>query len=164
MPALASVSRATSSDRLFGLVIVIAPRQPKVGVGAIIWYGPRVLLIRRGKPPRAGEWSLPGGHLEWGERLVEAVRRELLEETAVSVGPLHLVDVVDLIEGDAAAVNRHYALVDFTGAALAPEVQAGSDAADARWFTPDEVAALRLWQPTRDVIARAWQVHCSALG
>lgn len=131
-------------------------RRPVVGVGAIVWQGPRVLLIRRGKPPRVGQWSLPGGHQEWGETVEAALRREVIEETGLVLGPLRLVDVVDLVERDAAgATTRHYTLVDYTAEAVGGELIAGSDALAAAWFDVDELAAVPMWSRTHEIIAQA---------
>ena len=132
-----------------------APR-PTVGVGAVVWRGPQVLLIRRAKPPRAGEWSLPGGKQEWGETVVAAVRREVRQETALELGPLTFVDIVDLVATDAAGgVVHHYTLLDFTAEAKAGVARAGDDAAAVAWFERDELVSLNLWEPTFKVITRA---------
>lgn len=131
-------------------------RRPSIGVGAIVWRGPDVLLIRRGKPPRQGQWSLPGGHQEWGETVEDALRREVAEETGLEVGPLRFVAVVDLLERDHhGAVLRHYTLLDYTAEAVGGTLLAGSDADAAAWFPPDTLAALPLWSRTREIIALA---------
>lgn len=130
--------------------------RPPVGVGAVIWRGADVLLVRRGKPPRAGEWSLPGGRQEWGETVEAALRREVREETALELGPLAFVAVVDLVATAAdGAVTRHYTLLDYTAEAAAGEAVAGDDAQAVAWFQPDELPALELWAQTRAVIERA---------
>lgn len=130
--------------------------RPTVGVGAVVWRGDRVLLIRRGKPPRAGEWSLPGGRQEWGETVEAALRREVREETALELGPLTFVAVVDLLASGAdGVVTRHYTLLDYTAEAAPGEAVAGDDAQAVAWFRPDALAALELWDETRAVIARA---------
>lgn len=139
-----------------------SPR-PTVGVGAIVWRAGRVLLIRRGQPPRRGEWSLPGGKQEWGETLEEALRREVFEETALRLGPLALVDVVDLIaRDDDGRVAHHYTLVDYTAEALSADARAGDDAAAVAWFALHELDGLGLWSKTRAVIGRAARRHPSA--
>jgi len=130
--------------------------RPTIGVGAVVWRGPRVLLVRRGTPPLSGEWSLPGGKQEWGEAVEAAVRREVREETALWLGPLTFVDVVDLVATDAAGgVGRHYTLLDYTAEALPGDAVAGDDAEAVAWFAVDEFAPLALWAPTRRVITRA---------
>jgi ADP-ribose pyrophosphatase YjhB (NUDIX family) len=133
-----------------------AGARPTIGVGAVVWRGTGVLLVRRGTPPLAGEWSLPGGKQEWGETVEAAVRREVREETALELGPLTFVEVVDLVATDAAGeVGRHYTLLDYTAEAVPGDAVAGDDAEALAWFGIDELAPLALWAPTRRVIGRA---------
>lgn len=134
------------------------PDRPVIGVGVVVIKatetGPLVLLIRRGKAPQAGEWSLPGGHQELGETLKEAARREVLEETGVTVRHPRLLDVIDAVTRDAQGrVLHHYSLVDFLAVWQSGEVLAGSDAADARWVAPDELSGYSLWSETERMIA-----------
>jgi len=130
-----------------------------VGVGVVVWRGDEVLLIKRGKPPRAGCWSLPGGRQKLGETAREAGAREVLEETGVRVAIGDLIDVVDSITRDAdGRVRLQYTLVDFQAHWLAGEPAAASDAADARWVHRDDLADYGLWEETLRVIA------CSARG
>lgn len=117
------------------------------GVGAVIWNDRgQVLLVRRANPPRQNEWSLPGGRIEFGETLKAALAREVREETGLAIEIVGLLEVAELIE------QAHYVLVDFTARALPGEPVAGSDAGDARWFSPAEIAKLELWSETRRVI------------
>ena len=129
-------------------------RFPLVGVGAVIWNDRReIVLIRRGREPRNDEWSIPGGHVEWGENLRDAVLREVQEETGLTVEIVGLIDTVDLItRDDAGAVSRHYVLIDFTASAIGGELRAGSDAADARWVPFSQLDEYRLWSETRRII------------
>jgi len=138
------------------------PLRPVVGVGVVVWHGERVLLVRRGKLPRAGHWSLPGGAQELGETVAAAARREVLEETGLVVEIGEVLAAVDMIEREAGRVRYHYTLIDFSAEAAGPELQPGGDAADARWFTPEEVAALGLWSETVRIIelARARRSSC----
>jgi len=134
-----------------------APLGPVVGVGVVVLKetgdGPRVLLIRRGKAPRAGTWSIPGGRQELGETLKEAARREVLEETGVELGDLVFLDVADSLTKDASGqILHHYSLVDFLGVWQSGEPRAASDAADARWVAPADLEAYRLWSETRRMI------------
>ncbi|MFO1073712.1 MAG: NUDIX hydrolase [Geminicoccaceae bacterium] len=134
------------------------PDRPVVGVGAVVWRGERVLLIRRGQPPRLGQWSLPGGGQLLGETLAEAVRREVREETGLELAAVELLTTLDLIERDPdGRVRFHYVLVDFTAEAPAGEPQAGDDAAAVGWFALDELAGLGLWTETLRVIGEAAQ-------
>jgi len=132
------------------------PQAPIVGVGIVCFRGDEVLLIRRGKPPREGSWSLPGGRQKLGETVRDCALRELRQETGVeaAIGPL--VDVVDSLTRDGdGKVQYHYTLVDFRADWRAGDPRSGGDAADARWFAPAELAEIELWRETRRVIAKA---------
>lgn len=131
------------------------PHSPIAGVGAVISNAAgQVLLIRRGQEPRAGQWSIPGGKLEWGERLREGLHREIREETGLIVEIERLIDVVDLLTRDAAGdVIGHYVLIDFKAVHVSGELCAASDAAEARWVDPANLEEYALWDETRRVIA-----------
>jgi 8-oxo-dGTP diphosphatase len=132
------------------------PSRPIVGVGVVVWHAERVLLVRRGKPPRAGHWSLPGGAQGLGETIAEAARREVKEEAGLDLTLGDIVATVDLIERDQQGrIRYHYTLIDFVAEAASPELHPGSDAADARWFDPGEIEALGLWSETVRVIKLA---------
>ena len=112
--------------------------------------GVEVLLIRRGKPPRLGEWSLPGGRIEWGERAEAAALRELEEETSVQGKVLGLLDVVDGLFGE-----RHYVLVDYAVRWTSGEPVAGDDATEAAFWPPGRAIELVDWSETKRIIALA---------
>jgi len=132
------------------------PPRPIVGIGVVVWHGDRVLLVRRGKPPRRGQWSLPGGAQQLGETVAEAARREVREEVALEVDLGEIVATLDLIERDPdQRVRYHYTLVDFTAEAAGPALRPGSDAADARWFTLEQIETLGLWSETVRIIKLA---------
>lgn len=129
------------------------PERPIVGIGAIVLKGASVLLIRRGKPPRAGGWSLPGGAQKVGEMAAEAALREVREETGIEADVLGLVDVVDSVTRDAEGrIQYHYTLVDFACRWTAGEPVAGGDAAEARWVPIADLDGLGLWSETLRVI------------
>ena len=135
------------------------PDRPIVGVGVVVWRDDRVLLIRRGKPPRVGQWSLPGGAQELGETVAETARREVMEETGLELASLELLTVVDLIEpapgADARRFLFHYTLIDFVAEAAPGEAVAAGDAVGVGWFRPDALAALGLWSETLRIIELA---------
>ncbi len=132
------------------------PQYPVIGVGTVVWDGDRVLLVRRGRPPRQGQWSLPGGAQQLGETVAEAARREIREETGLEVEVGEIVTTVDLIErDDRGRVRYHYTLIDFTAEAASSALVPGDDAADARWFTLDQLPALGLWSETLRIIGLA---------
>lgn len=142
------------------------PDRPIVGVGVVVWRDDRVLLVRRGKPPRIGQWSLPGGAQELGETVAETARREVLEETGLGLASVDLLTVVDLVEREPAGgrVLYHYTLIDFTAEAAPGEAVAADDAAAVAWFARDELAALGLWQETLRIIALAAERRSAASG
>jgi len=110
------------------------PLRPIVGVGAIVFSGKTVLMIQRSRSPSAGNWSIPGGALELGETLEEACMREVLEETSLTVKIVSRYTVLDRItRDDWNRVQYHYVLIDFVCRPVGGTLQAGSDAAEARW-------------------------------
>jgi ADP-ribose pyrophosphatase YjhB (NUDIX family) len=132
------------------------PARPIVGIGVVVLKPGAVLLVRRGKPPNMGAWSLPGGAQEVGETAEDAARRELLEETGVTVGPLTLAANVDTIRRDAAGrVQYHYTIIDFAAAWLDGEPIAGTDVSEAIWAPLDGLDAYGLWTEAHRVIAIA---------
>jgi 8-oxo-dGTP diphosphatase len=132
------------------------PTRPIIGVGVVVWHGDRVLLVRRGKPPRVGHWSLPGGAQQLGETVAEAARREVFEEVGLEVDLGAIVAMVDLIERDPDdRIRYHYTLIDFVAEAPGDALRPGSDAADARWFSVAEIELLGLWTETVRVIKLA---------
>ena len=122
---------------------------PVPAVGVVCLRGDEVLLIRRGKPPRMGEWSLPGGRIEPGERAADAALRELVEETGVTADLMGLLDVVD---GLFPETDRHYVLIDYLAIWRAGEPVAGDDALDAAFHPLSAVEALVGWTETARII------------
>ena len=129
-----------------------SPLKPVPAVGVVCLRGDEVLLIRRGTPPRMGEWSLPGGRIEPGERAVDAALRELREETGVEARILGLIDVVDGIFPEA---GRHYVLIDYLAEWAGGEPVAGDDAAEAAFMPVEAALTMVPWSETRRVIGLA---------
>jgi len=136
-------------EQSFGEIIMT----PVPAVGVVCIKGDEVLLIQRGKPPKKGEWSLPGGHIEPGERLVDAAIRELIEETGVKAEIGGLIDVVDGIFPEA---NRHYVLIDYWARWVSGEAVSGDDADKARFVPLEQALEMVDWDETRRIIQAAY--------
>jgi len=133
------------------------PEVPLVGIGAIIIEDSRVVLVKRAHPPLQAEWSIPGGVLEVGELVREAAIREAREETGLTVEPGELLGVYDRVLRDATnRVQYHYVLIDFLCRRVAGDLAAASDAAEVRWFSREELPALKLAEDTFDVIQKGF--------
>ncbi len=129
------------------------PEAPIVGVGAIIIENGRVALVKRGHDPFIGDWSIPGGALELGETVTDAVRREVMEETTLVVEPAGLLNVYDrVILDNNERILYHYVLIDYLCKWISGDLQAGSDCDRAQWFTEEEAAKLSLPADTAEVI------------
>ncbi|MDE2514505.1 MAG: NUDIX hydrolase [Rhodospirillales bacterium] len=132
------------------------PARPIVGIGIVVLRGSDVLLVRRGKPPGLGTWTLPGGAQEVGETCEQAARRELAEETGLAVGNLMLAAVVDSIRPDLSGrVQYHYTIIDYAARWQGGEAIAGSDVSEIAWAAPDDLARFDLWKEAHRVIAVA---------
>jgi 8-oxo-dGTP diphosphatase len=132
------------------------PARPIVGIGIVVIKGNTVLLVRRGKPPNIGSWTLPGGAQELGETTEDAARRELLEETGIEVGKLHFAATVDNIRHDETGrVRFHYTIIDFAAEWVAGEPVADTDVTEAVWAPLDALDDFGLWSEAHRVIAIA---------
>ena len=129
---------------------LLSPPVPAVGV--VCLKDDQVLLIRRGKAPRLGEWTLPGGRIKPGERAIDAALRELREETGVEAKITGLIDVVDGLFPEA---GMHYVLIDYAARWLSGEPVGADDALEARFVPLDQVDSLSDWSETRRIIRLA---------
>ena len=136
----------------------MSEQHPRPTAGVVCLRGREVLLIKRGTAPRLGQWSLPGGRIEWGESAAEAALRELVEETGVTAELSGLIDVVDgiMTSRETGEIARHYVMVDYAARWLSGEPVAGDDAADARFFSLEEALAIIEWDITRKVVREAF--------
>ncbi len=147
------------------------PARPLVGVGVVLLKPPSkdtpgaVLLVRRGKPPAMGSWSLPGGAQKLGETAEDAARRELAEETGLGAGPLALAANVDSIHRDTAGrIQFHYTIIDFAALWQGGEPAAGGDVTDAVFAPLDDLGRFELWHEAHRVIGLASRLLSSACG
>lgn len=132
------------------------PSRPWIGIGIVVIKGDQVLLCRRGKPPSVGSWTLPGGAQDLGETCEDAARRELLEETGLTVGELFFCAHVDTIRrDDAGRIRFHYTILDFAGRWTAGEPIAGSDVSEVQWAPMDALEPYDLWSEAHRIIAIA---------
>lgn len=138
----------------------MSKKRPVVGVGAVIFRGDRVLMVQRANEPGRGNWSIPGGHLEWGERAEDAAVREVREETGISCDIKGLVGHVDGFGPmDEGAVSYHYVLLDFWGEWLSGDAVAADDALQVCWMTINEVEVCKGWPETRRIIREAIELR-----
>jgi 8-oxo-dGTP diphosphatase len=134
------------------------PEVPLIGVGALIVDDGRVALVRRGQPPLLGEWSIPGGVLEVGETLAAAAVREAREETGLIVEAGELLGIFErLVPDETGRIRYHYVLMDFLCRRVDGTLVAASDAADVRWFKPEELEDLKLAPDTLAVIRKSFE-------
>jgi ADP-ribose pyrophosphatase YjhB (NUDIX family) len=129
---------------------------PKVGVGCIVFdERGRILLIKRLYPPGRGRWSIPGGHVEKGEDVLEAARRELYEETGIDADPVGVMNVDTLIVYDEERnIKYHYVLIDILFANPRGELKAGDDATEAGFFDLDEALKMNLTDSVRGLLMK----------
>ncbi len=147
---------------------ITAPRRyppaPLIGVGVVVFNAAgHVLLVKRGHPPRAGQWSLPGGLLDVGELLADAAHREVREECAIEIELGEMVAIFEPIERDVEQrVEYHYVIIDYWAEYVSGEAVAQDDAADLAWVDMAALAPLQLRRDTENVILDAYQAWQSA--
>ena len=129
-------------------------------MGAIILHRDRVVLVRRGREPLKGLWSLPGGGLDAGERLEDGIRREVREETGLVVKPLGVFEVFERLHRDQRGrLEYHYVLIDYLCRATGGELKAADDASSAEWVRRRDLAHYPITEGTLDVIQRAFRTR-----
>ena len=132
------------------------PDRPLVGVGGVVIYRNRVLLIRRGREPLKGEWSIPGGLVELGEGLTDGVRRELKEETGLEVEPLAVLEAFDRIIRHGRRVRYHFVIVDFICRLKGGKLRPASDVLEARWVRREDIPKYHLTEKATSIASQAF--------
>ncbi|MCG3108540.1 ADP-ribose pyrophosphatase [Metallosphaera sp. J1] len=127
-------------------------QRPLVAVGSVIFNLDKVLLVRRLHPPNQDKWAIPGGKVEFGESIRDAVIRETAEETGLQVEPRVLMAVVEVFRE-----GYHYVILDFICEVRGGELKASSDAGDARYFSLEEIRKLNVSSTTLEMLERFWK-------
>ncbi len=134
------------------------PRRPLVGVGAILLDRDRILMAQRGKEPLKGWWSLPGGALETGESLRDAICREVREETGLEVEPLGVFEIFERILRDTqGTLEYHYVLIDYMCRITGGELRPGDDVCCVEWVRRRDLGARQITEGTLGVIEKAFR-------
>ncbi len=132
------------------------PTRPYLAVSAAIFRDGRVLIVRRARPPAHGLYTLPGGGVELGETLEQAVMREVREETGLAIAPLGLVGFREAIARDAAGrVERHFVILPFAARWIAGEIALSEELAEADWLKPDALAGRKTTDGLAEIVAAA---------
>jgi 8-oxo-dGTP diphosphatase len=133
------------------------PQRPCLAVGAIVFWKNQVLLVRRGKPPAAGQWAIPGGSVQLGETLQKAAEREVMEETGIVVCANAPVYQFEMIERDETGMVRfHYVVIDLEATYVSGEIRPGDDALNAAWVSPDELKNFSVNSVTQMVLCELY--------
>lgn len=134
------------------------PDRPYLAVSAAIISQGRVLLARRARGPALGVWTLPGGVVEAGETLIGALRREVEEETALSIEPVALAGHREvLLRDDSGRLARHFVILCFASRLVSGEIQLNDELAEARWLLPDELLELKTTEGLAEIVAQAFE-------
>jgi 8-oxo-dGTP diphosphatase len=133
------------------------PERPILAVGGVVIHEGRVLLIRRGQPPMEGRWSIPGGIVELGETIADAVMRELKEETGIGVRVLDLIEIYEKVTHDeASAAQYHFVILDYRCEFVEGTAAAGGDVTEVTWATEQQMESLGLTAAAKRVIQKAF--------
>ena len=135
------------------------PSRPYLAVSAAIIRDGKVLIVRRARPPARGVYTLPGGGVEVGENLHEAVAREVREETGLAVEPVALAGYREAIARDAdGKVERHFVILPFAARLIAGEIALNEELAEARWLVPSELAGLKTTEGLAEIVRAAYAI------
>ena len=131
------------------------PSKPFVGVGALIKRNDEILIVKRGNEPGKGLWSVPGGLVETGETLIEAVKREVKEETGLKIKVLKLIDVLEnIVRDENGKVRFHYVLIDFLAEPIGGKLTPKSDILDAKWVRISDLDKFKVTNTLRKLLKK----------
>ncbi len=134
----------------------VYPTRPYLAVSAAIFRGDRILIVRRARPPAHGIYTLPGGGVELGETLEEAVIREVREETALEIAPVALAGYRQAIARDAKGlIERHFVILPFAARWISGEVSLNEELVEAHWLLPSELAGLTTTEGLAQIVSAA---------
>ena len=132
------------------------PSRPISAVGVAVFKQEKVLLIKRNKPPKSFEWSIPGGAQDLGEPAKEAARREVMEETGIEISDIELIDVIDFVKKDENGdIEYHYNLIDYSASYYRGDLSPGDDAIEAKWVSLSDLEEYNLWSETKALLNKA---------
>lgn len=134
------------------------PTRPYLAVSAAIFDGERVLIVRRAHPPARGLYTLPGGVVEVGETLEQAVIREIREETGLDIEPLGLAGYRQVISHDSGGrIERHFVILPFAARRIGGEVALNEELTEAHWLSPSQLPGLETTEGLAEIVAAARQ-------
>ena len=134
------------------------PDRPYLAVSAAIIRDGRILIAQRARGPALGVWTLPGGVVEAGETLIEALIREVHEETAITIEPVALAGHREVVvRDDGGRVSRHFVILCFATRWIAGEPQLNEELAEARWLLPAELNGLKTTDGLAEIVASAFE-------
>ena len=140
------------------------PDRPFVAIGVAVHHKNNILLIKRGKEPNKGLWSLPGGTQNLGETVFEAAKREVLEETDIHISDETLIEVVDSIHtDDDGNITYHYTIIEISALYLTGDIKAQSDADDAKWVPVSELEQYEIPPKTHNIIMQSYRSRNASL-
>lgn len=135
------------------------PAAPIVCVGSTIFRNKKILLVKRANKPHAEHWTLPGGKVEVGESVQQALHREIKEECGIEINIKKLVDVIDYIEKDGVdRIKFHYTIIDFESTYVSGEIMAASDVKEAGWFALEQIPGLEIPEITKSFFQKHYQI------
>jgi len=134
----------------------IYPASPISGVGAVVYNkAGKILMVKRAKEPNKGMWSVPGGAIELGETINQAAEREVLEECSVKIEVERILDAAEnIVKDENGRIRYHYVIIDLVAKYVSGKLKANTDAAECRWFTPEEITQMNITPTLRAMFRR----------